>query len=228
MSVKVSTMWPSLKTTGGHSRIFAIRSSTPSTTKPPGKGTGLGLNVVYRIVTKHRGSVSVAAGDEGGACSSDLPRGDWFMRLRTRLIILIGTAAVIPRHPGIGRHQCERRAVDRKAADSQAGRRTRWPARSTCGCSFRSFRLRTKSMHSTAKLNDRKLLGFQQLRLTLSDVRCLSGERRGRSSSSVFVVEDVSGLAIEGAHIQGPLCSSSSAPRKMKAELSAWTRRRVR
>ena len=36
------------------------------TTKPPGKGTGLGLNVVYRIVTKHRGNVSVAAGDEGG------------------------------------------------------------------------------------------------------------------------------------------------------------------
>ena len=27
------------------------------TTKPPGKGTGLGLNVVYRIITKHRGSI---------------------------------------------------------------------------------------------------------------------------------------------------------------------------
>ena len=36
------------------------------TTKPPGKGTGLGLNVVYRIVTKHRGSVTVSAGDNGG------------------------------------------------------------------------------------------------------------------------------------------------------------------
>lgn len=29
------------------------------TTKPPGKGTGLGLNVVWRIVTKYRGTVNV-------------------------------------------------------------------------------------------------------------------------------------------------------------------------
>jgi signal transduction histidine kinase len=29
------------------------------TTKPPGKGTGLGLNVVYRILTKYRGNISV-------------------------------------------------------------------------------------------------------------------------------------------------------------------------
>ncbi|MCB9778087.1 MAG: response regulator [Alphaproteobacteria bacterium] len=32
------------------------------TTKPPGKGTGLGLNVVWRIVTKYRGSVQVESG----------------------------------------------------------------------------------------------------------------------------------------------------------------------
>lgn len=31
------------------------------TTKPPGKGTGLGLNIVYRIVTKYRGSIQVAS-----------------------------------------------------------------------------------------------------------------------------------------------------------------------
>ena len=36
------------------------------TTKAPGKGTGLGLNVVYRIVTKHRGTISVSAGEDGG------------------------------------------------------------------------------------------------------------------------------------------------------------------
>lgn len=29
------------------------------TTKPPGKGTGLGLNIVFRIITKYRGGVSV-------------------------------------------------------------------------------------------------------------------------------------------------------------------------
>ena len=29
------------------------------TTKPPGKGTGLGLNVVYRILTKYRGTIQV-------------------------------------------------------------------------------------------------------------------------------------------------------------------------
>lgn len=29
------------------------------TTKPPGKGTGLGLNVVWRIITKYRGTVNV-------------------------------------------------------------------------------------------------------------------------------------------------------------------------
>jgi len=36
------------------------------TTKPPGKGTGLGLNVAYRIVTKYRGTITVESGSEGG------------------------------------------------------------------------------------------------------------------------------------------------------------------
>ena len=47
------------------------------TTKPPGKGTGLGLNVVYRIITKHRGSITVSAGDERGTVfRMTFPRGD--------------------------------------------------------------------------------------------------------------------------------------------------------
>ncbi len=37
------------------------------TTKEPGKGTGLGLNIVYRIVTKHRGTVAVEETPGGGA-----------------------------------------------------------------------------------------------------------------------------------------------------------------
>lgn len=37
------------------------------TTKDPGKGTGLGLNIVYRIVTKHRGTVAVDESPGGGA-----------------------------------------------------------------------------------------------------------------------------------------------------------------
>jgi C4-dicarboxylate-specific signal transduction histidine kinase len=37
------------------------------TTKDPGKGTGLGLNIVYRIVTKHRGHVLVEETPGGGA-----------------------------------------------------------------------------------------------------------------------------------------------------------------
>ena len=36
------------------------------TTKEPGKGTGLGLNIVYRIVTRHRGSVAVEDTEGGG------------------------------------------------------------------------------------------------------------------------------------------------------------------
>jgi len=31
------------------------------TTKPPGKGTGLGLNIVFRIVTKYRGTITVSS-----------------------------------------------------------------------------------------------------------------------------------------------------------------------
>lgn len=37
------------------------------TTKEPGKGTGLGLNIVYRIVTKNRGTVAVEDTPGGGA-----------------------------------------------------------------------------------------------------------------------------------------------------------------
>jgi C4-dicarboxylate-specific signal transduction histidine kinase len=37
------------------------------TTKEPGKGTGLGLNIVYRIVTKYRGSIRIEAPQGGGA-----------------------------------------------------------------------------------------------------------------------------------------------------------------
>ena len=37
------------------------------TTKPPGRGTGLGLNIVYRIVTKYRGSIHVESQNGQGS-----------------------------------------------------------------------------------------------------------------------------------------------------------------
>ena len=37
------------------------------TTKPPGRGTGLGLNIVYRILTKYRGQVGVESTEGEGA-----------------------------------------------------------------------------------------------------------------------------------------------------------------
>jgi C4-dicarboxylate-specific signal transduction histidine kinase len=36
------------------------------TTKPPGRGTGLGLNIVYRILTKYRGQISVESKEGEG------------------------------------------------------------------------------------------------------------------------------------------------------------------
>jgi signal transduction histidine kinase len=37
------------------------------TTKPDGKGTGLGLPIVRNIVEQHRGEITVARSDLGGA-----------------------------------------------------------------------------------------------------------------------------------------------------------------
>ncbi|MAY79972.1 MAG: hypothetical protein CL930_04220 [Deltaproteobacteria bacterium] len=46
------------------------------TTKPPGKGTGLGLNVVYRIVTKYRGTICLDEGvSEGTGFRIQFPTG---------------------------------------------------------------------------------------------------------------------------------------------------------
>jgi two-component system NtrC family sensor kinase len=36
------------------------------TTKNPGEGTGLGLNIVYRIVTKYRGNIDVESKEKQG------------------------------------------------------------------------------------------------------------------------------------------------------------------
>ena len=47
------------------------------TTKAPGQGTGLGLNIVYRLVAKYRGAVSVESPPGGGAVFRvRLPAGD--------------------------------------------------------------------------------------------------------------------------------------------------------
>jgi len=44
------------------------------TTKPVGRGTGLGLNIVYRIVTKYRGQITVGSvADEGTTFTLRLP-----------------------------------------------------------------------------------------------------------------------------------------------------------
>jgi C4-dicarboxylate-specific signal transduction histidine kinase len=45
------------------------------TTKEAGKGTGMGLAIVWRVLHEHRGSIAVTTGDEGGACFTvRLPR----------------------------------------------------------------------------------------------------------------------------------------------------------
>jgi len=36
------------------------------TTKSPGEGTGLGLNIVYRILTKHAGTIEVESKEGAG------------------------------------------------------------------------------------------------------------------------------------------------------------------
>ena len=36
------------------------------TTKKPGEGTGLGLNIVYRIVTKYEGTIDVESREQVG------------------------------------------------------------------------------------------------------------------------------------------------------------------
>jgi signal transduction histidine kinase len=36
------------------------------TTKKPGEGTGLGLNIVYRIVTKYEGTIEVESKEQVG------------------------------------------------------------------------------------------------------------------------------------------------------------------
>ncbi|MFT4622436.1 MAG: C4-dicarboxylate-specific signal transduction histidine kinase [Myxococcota bacterium] len=47
------------------------------TTKPPGRGTGLGLNIVYRILTKYRGSIAVESRrGEGTTFEVRLPRSE--------------------------------------------------------------------------------------------------------------------------------------------------------
>ena len=47
------------------------------TTKPPGRGTGLGLNIVYRIVTKYTGQISVESQiGEGTTFTVKFPRDD--------------------------------------------------------------------------------------------------------------------------------------------------------
>ncbi|MCA9573127.1 MAG: HAMP domain-containing histidine kinase, partial [Myxococcales bacterium] len=47
------------------------------TTKPPGRGTGLGLNIVYRLVTKYRGTIHVdSVVGEGTVFTVRLPLAD--------------------------------------------------------------------------------------------------------------------------------------------------------
>jgi signal transduction histidine kinase len=45
------------------------------TTKEAGKGTGMGLAIVWRVLHEHRGTIAVTPSDEGGACFTvRLPR----------------------------------------------------------------------------------------------------------------------------------------------------------
>ena len=153
------------------------------------------------------------------------------MRLRTRLIILIGAAAVIPLGIlGLGAINVSVDRLTRKAADSQARSADQMASEIDLWLQFQVVQVADQvDAFQLSKLNDRKLQGFQQLVFQqLSDVHIVSlvNEEGAELNPSVFVAED--------AQADWPSKEPISKARfaqfkralpadKMKAELSAWT-----
>jgi two-component system NtrC family sensor kinase len=155
------------------------------------------------------------------------------MRLRTRLIILIGAAAIIPLGIlGFGAINVSVDRLTQKAADSQARAADQMASEIDLWLQFQLLQVAEQvDAFQLAKLNDRKLKGFQQLVFQqLTDVHIVSvvNADGAELNPSVFFAAD--------AEAEWPTKERISKTRfaqfkkalpteRMTAELDAWVKR---
>ena len=155
------------------------------------------------------------------------------MRLRTRLIILIGAAAVIPLGIlGLGAINVSVERLTQKAADSQARSADQMASEIDLWMQFQVVQIADQvDAFRLAKLDDRKLQGFQKLVFQqLSDVHivALVNAEGTELNPSVFVSKDAQAEWPTKEPISQARFSrfKQSLPvEKMGAELDAWVGR---